>query len=252
MDARTDAIADLLPWDTEHFGVRIARARGARLTADAVAALDAWCAVNRVDCLYCFADPTDAETARQAGRGAFQLVDLRTTMARELTQADRSRETSEERFRRAEQGDAGWLVSLSRQSYRGSRFYFDGRFGADRCDLLYEIWILKCLRDPAQVVWLAHDQGRALGYIACQCDAPAQVGSIALVAVDPASRGAGVGRGLVEQAVTHFAGLGMARVRVVTQARNVSALRAYERSGFLMDELRLTYHKWYSPPGRSP
>jgi hypothetical protein len=53
MDARTDAIVDLLPWDAEHFGVRIARARGTRLTADAVAALDAWCAVNRVDCLYC-------------------------------------------------------------------------------------------------------------------------------------------------------------------------------------------------------
>ena len=53
-----------LSWDSEFFGLRIARLDGARLHPDEVEKIDRWCIAERIDCLYFLARRrTDAGAA---------------------------------------------------------------------------------------------------------------------------------------------------------------------------------------------
>jgi ribosomal protein S18 acetylase RimI-like enzyme len=56
---------------------------------------------------------------------------------------------------------------------------------------------------------------------------------ITQVVVDPASRRRGVGRGLVDAALTAVGALGFARMSLLVSATNTRALRLYESLGFL-------------------
>jgi ribosomal protein S18 acetylase RimI-like enzyme len=242
---------ELLPWDTEHFGVTIARARTPRLTAEATARIDAWCRERGVACLYFSCEPGDRDSVRAAEAGRFQLVDMKTTFFRALP-AGAPVAARPAGPRRAVAADADWVASLARASFVDSRFYFDGGFELERCHRLYERWARKAMGDPAQAVWLAQADGRPSGFVTCEVDAAARVGSIGLIAAAPEWRGRGVGDELVGCAVGHFAGAGMNAVRVVTQARNLKAVRLYERCGFVVEDLRLVYHRWYgTPEGRA-
>ena len=243
------ADCERLPWDSEHFGIRIARARSPRLTEELSTRIDAWCRENGVDCLYFSCDPGDRESVRLAERDRFRFVDLRTTFFRPLTGAPTG---ARDRSRLATAADAAWVVQLARGSFEDTRFYFDGGFERERCDLLYEIWARKALADETQAVWLGQLDGQSSGFVTCQRDASTGVGSIGLIAVAPDFRGRGVGDDLVTCAASHLGETGMTGVRVVTQARNVRALRLYERSGFLVESIRLTYHKWYDTSKERP
>ena len=44
---------EMLPWDSEFFGLRIARVRGEMLSDELARNVNAWCAEHRVRCLYC-------------------------------------------------------------------------------------------------------------------------------------------------------------------------------------------------------
>jgi dTDP-4-amino-4,6-dideoxy-D-galactose acyltransferase len=70
-------------------------------------------------------------------------------------------------------------------------------------------------------------------------------GSIGLIGVAPDAQGQGLGRSLVEGAVVWARDRGLERVTVVTQARNVAALRTFEACGFRTDDVGLWFHKWY-------
>ena len=72
---------EFLPWDSEFFGVRIGRVRGCRLTSESAAEVCAWVNAHAIDCLYFVADPADSATLRLAPRFAFDLIDLRVTLA---------------------------------------------------------------------------------------------------------------------------------------------------------------------------
>jgi len=55
----------------------------------------------------------------------------------------------------------------------------------------------------------------------------------------------GVGRALLDRSLSWFRGNNAASVTVVTQGRNVAALRAYERAGFTTRSVEFWYHKWF-------
>jgi dTDP-4-amino-4,6-dideoxy-D-galactose acyltransferase len=252
MTAATNGDCELLPWDSEHFGVTIARANAPRLTAASSAQIDAWCRESSVACLYFSCDAGDRESVRLAELGRFRLVDMKTTFFRALPAGAPAFAAREDRTRRAVAADADWVAGLARTSFGDSRFYFDGNFDLERCHLLYERWARKAMGDEAQTVWVAQTDGRPSGFVTCPVDAATRVGSIGLIAVAPDFRGRSVGDDLVGRAVSHFGAIGMAGVRVVTQARNLKAVRLYERCGFLVEDLRLVYHKWYRTPEGSP
>ena len=113
-------------------------------------------------------------------------------------------------------------------------------------------WIRKECEGGAQKVFVAvSPEDRAIGYVTCHQEASGARGQIGLIAVDRKASGRGVGSCLILAGLEWFASAGAGEVRVVTQGNNLSALRLYERQGFVARELQLWFHKWYPTVNRA-
>lgn len=224
------APCELLEWDTQFFGRRIARATARTLTPPELEAVDRWCAEHRVDCLYWLSKD-------EVMVDGFVKVDERVTMEA-ATGGDGAAGV---RPWRPE--DLAALKAIAASAHRDTRFYHDGRFPKEQCDALYATWIERSCQGWAEAVFVAEAQGRAAGYISCHSG---REGKIGLVGVGEAARGRGLGGALVRGALRWFADGGMARASVVTQGRNDGAKRLYEKCGFKVRTVEHWYHRWFS------
>jgi dTDP-4-amino-4,6-dideoxy-D-galactose acyltransferase len=231
-----------LPWDSAFFGVAIARVNGAALDEARAAAVDAWCARERVACVYFLAGAEDAATARCAAGHGFSLVDVR--MEFEWKGAAGAMAAG---VREATAADVPALEAMARSSFTDSRFYVDGHFPRAKCDDLYARWIRESCRPGglADSVLVAEQGGVPAAFITCMREGDGNVGRIGLVGVDARWRGRGLGQTIVRAAQGWFKDHGVQAVRVVTQGRNIASQRLYQRRGFLTHTVGLYFHKWY-------
>jgi dTDP-4-amino-4,6-dideoxy-D-galactose acyltransferase len=233
------SLCQLLDWDTDFFGFRIARVQAKRLTdADLPAILD-WCAAQQIRCLYLLASSTDRQTARIAAEHHFRFADIRTTLESAIAQIPEPAPG----IHIATPEDIHSLAAIARVSHTDSRFYGDPGFPRAKCDLLYETWIGKSIQGGyAKSVLVAEHDSKAAGYITC--DWTGDTGQIGLIAVADWARGMGIGGALVNSSLRLFHEEGVKRVSVVTQGCNISAQRLYQRCGFLTSSVEIWYHAW--------
>lgn len=233
---------EFLPWDSEFFGVRIARLKKSGLqSGDLEATLD-WCRRERIACLYLLAESADLQTVRLAEDNGFRMTDQRMTFARSLD-AETS-PAAENSIRPSLESDIPALAAIARRSHRDSRFSCDPRFSPSRCGDLYAVWIERSCMGWAQRVLVAAVEGEPAGYCSCHLT-PTRTGSIGLFAVAPEWQGRGLGLRLVSSALTYFRSNQATRVTVVTQGRNLAAQRLYQRTGFVTEAVEIWYHKWF-------
>jgi dTDP-4-amino-4,6-dideoxy-D-galactose acyltransferase len=233
----------LLEWDTDFFGRRIAQLNAQRLDPSTMAAALAWCADQQIDGLYLLCDAADTPSIRQAEINAFQLMDLRHTLAWQGGSAESDIEPAADTRPVAAQDIVG-LAAIARVSHRDSRFYADPQFAPEQCDALYAAWIEQSCAGYADVVLVAGPVGAPTGYISCHRAAPSS-GKIGLLAVAAAARGRGLGVQLIRAAQRWFAEHELQDVTVVTQGRNLPAQRLYQRCGFVTRSQQLWYHAWF-------
>jgi len=233
---------EFLDWDSRHFHLKIGRVRPGDRSDDAVVRVETWRTKMEVDCLYLFVPVECGAGIRFAERLAFQLVDIRVTLERGPSR-ERHGDSAQVRPYRA--GDLTELSILAGRLHRDSRFFRDTRFSPERSQRLFELWLEKACASPAHFVLVVERHGRPVAYIACERRSR-QLGQIQLIAVDESVQRQGAGGALVEAAIERLTQEGATRVMVITQARNVAALRLYQRHGFLTTNHELCYH-WWSP-----
>ncbi len=139
------APGEVLPWDSEFFGVRVARAGSARLSRDASDRLLEWCAAERVELLYFLADPLP-ETIGEAERSGFGLMDVRIEL--NVPAAQLAKAPADDAVRPARPDDLQQLRSLAREAHRDSRFFADRRIPQDRAADLFRTVARAGLRRP--------------------------------------------------------------------------------------------------------
>jgi ribosomal protein S18 acetylase RimI-like enzyme len=234
---------ELLEWDTDFFGFRIARVLGDRLGKARARAIERWCFGNKVRCLYFEARADDQETVRTASSFGYDLVDHPVILTRPL---DHESAGEVEGTRTAVKDDLPALTAIARASFSTSRYYFDPRFTSEQCDRLYAEWVRASVRGWADRVIAAIDtRGEAVGFVTCHLDPSKDEGRIGLIGVAEKSRGTGQGRRLVGAALRWMLEQGASMATVRTQARNTAAVRAYEHSGFRVRGFSLFYHRWF-------
>jgi dTDP-4-amino-4,6-dideoxy-D-galactose acyltransferase len=243
------SLCEELPWDSQFFGLSIARAVPSRLDAATRDAVLDWCRSHRVDCLYFLGAPDDTETIQQLDAGGFQLVGVRVTLARP---AESGRGEVRGHVRPAAAGDIPALRDIASSAHRDTRFHADSRFDAARSDELYATWIENSVRGYADRVLVAERDDAPVGYVTLHADAPnAETGTagrtarIGLFAVHGQYRNQGVGRDLLRSAAQALASAGVTVTSVVTAGRNVAALRLYKSEGFNTIDVALWYHRWF-------
>jgi dTDP-4-amino-4,6-dideoxy-D-galactose acyltransferase len=236
---------ELLDWDSDFFGCRIARVVGGQLNeSGAREALD-WCRHQRIDCLYFLTDAADLESIAAAENHGFGLKDVRVTYKRRLSLIANEPLVAPPsvHMRAARLDDLEALEPLCEGSYTESRFYSDRRFSKQSVSLMYKIWVRKSVQGAADWVWVLEWNKRPAGFITCHLSGD-RTGQVQLTALHPDLRGKGIGRHLYETALRWFADQGVETVIYVTQARNIPAQRLIQRLGFLSDSTQLWYHKW--------
>lgn len=96
--------------------------------------------------------------------------------------------------------------------------------------------------DPGHAVWLAEDDGRTMGLAAtCPPSAPFHegLGQVSYLYIDPAHRGHGLGRRMLDTALTHLRGSGFPGAALAVVRQNHPARRFYRRLGGI-ETLRFT------------
>jgi dTDP-4-amino-4,6-dideoxy-D-galactose acyltransferase len=217
-----DPVCTYLEWDSQFFQRRIARLNRHRLDQATMAECAHWCRQHRID----------------------HLTDIRVTLERVVIPEDFAA-NSFDGFRHAREDDLRALRTIARTSHHDTRFYFDGHFEQEKCDLLYATWIENSFRGFAQAVLVAEADGEPAAYLTCHLND--QASQIGLVGVGEGHRGKGLATKLVRAFLSWSREQGARRALVVTQGRNLPAQRLYQRNGFITSSVDLWYHRWFAP-----
>jgi len=238
----SEQLCELLQWDSDFFGLRIARVAVGRLDRERAADVIAWCRKQQIDCLYFLCAPDDDGSVATAETHGFHLVDVRVELNWRV-QALSGEALAEVRL--YQEPDLAALQQIAETAYGDTRFFYDRHFGRERAAALYREWVAKSVRDDATAVLVIPHQGAVSGFITCQAPKPPLVGRIGLVGVRADARGYGLGRKLLRAAQYYFHERGAHEVFVTTQGRNLAAQRLYQANGFRTHAVNLWYHKWF-------
>lgn len=225
-------IPEMLEWDTEFWGLRVARANGVPFDNS----LSQWAVDNTVGLMCLLVDADRPEQAQKAEEQGYRYMDTRVTLERQTASFG-----SGARLARIE--DLAVLMKIAHSSHRITRFYADSRLPDERCDELYEEWIRRSFAGWADIVLVSDRDDKAVGYITVHLNG--ETASIGLIAVAEDARNKGVGAELVSSAVNWSKGQGAKKMSVVTQGRNVDAQRLFQRCGFQTTQTQLWFHRWY-------
>jgi len=238
------ALVKKLDWDSEFFGVPIARVIPGSLDEAMIRKIDEECVNSYIACLYALVDGENSATVHALESHAFQLMDIRVTLTRKITEDQHAAPVNDVVIRPSNKKDIDALRAIARVSHVDSRYYADPNFARSRCDDLYALWIEKSCHDYADIVLVAECDGKPVGYITGDANED-RVGQIGLFAVDAAARGRGIGRRLVQESIEWFREQHCDRVDVVTQGCNTRAQQTYQKAGFLTSRVELWFHKWF-------
>lgn len=219
----------MMAWDGDFWGLRVGRAT--RLDG-----LAEWAVENTVGLMCLLIDADKPEEAQKAEEQGYRFMDVRVTL--EMTTKPRQ---SWARLARAE--DTSRLQAIAREAFHLTRFYADPSLDDSRCDDLYAEWTRSLCAGGASVVLVVEKEEVPVGYITVDLDGDQS--EIGLVAVASDYRGQHLGTLLVNSAMDWAYSHDAKTMTVVTQGRNIGALRTFEGCGFRVSNTSLWFHRRY-------
>ncbi len=137
------------------------------------------------------------------------------------------------------------LEALAIESGAYSRFKIDENFKSNEFIKLYQRWISLSIDGKlAFDIIIATDKDESIiGFVTLNKKSESTV-VIGLIAVSGAHRRKGIGKKLLQCAITNCYELGYKEIQVVTQIKNLNAIELYKNLGFEIKEKTFVYHYW--------
>jgi ribosomal protein S18 acetylase RimI-like enzyme len=136
--------------------------------------------------------------------------------------------------------DAEDCAGIASSVFHSDRFHVDLGIPNSAADKIKENWIRNSVKGRADIVFLVRsDEGKATGFNACMFDG--KTAAIDLIGVDGRHQGKGLGRLLVQSAISHYSGKARC-LRVGTQSTNEQSIALYKAMGFDLVDTSVTFH----------
>ena len=261
-------VFDYLPWDSQLFGMPMAKIdlyvssddyrEALSIASQLLTRAGEVSAESRIKHLACKVDTLDIPCLHALERGAFRLMDTLTVLSvqPDLVSTDVTEGGTDLRLREIREEDLPALSALSRTAFTTTsdvltRFTNDALL-TDRAGDLYAQWLENSYGgDQADIVFVAEVDGRPIGFITCRLSSAEadhllgkRVGSIPLNAVDPGFRRKGVYTRLVKTAIDWFREQGADYVEIRTQLHTLGTHRTWQRlNGKLVSSYHVL-HQW--------
>lgn len=124
-----------------------------------------------------------------------------------------------------------------------SRFNLDKNFPSNSFEQLYRTWIHKSVsKEIADDILVYYEKDTLAGIVTVS--SKNSVGNIGLFGIEESMRGKGIGKALLNAAISYFSDKKCTRAQVITQAKNDAACGLYEKCGFTVIEKKYCYHIW--------
>lgn len=236
---------NILSWDTEFFGIKVASITPNRLSPTRLGLIVDSLRRQDVSLVYWPADPADDESQDAAKKFEGFLADRKTTYSIDLND---SIQVLAPAFKNDIEEYTGTiacpeLINLAIDSGIYSRFRLDQHFPPGTYEELYKIWISRSVdKSVADAVFVARYKERIVAMVTVYCKD--QIGVIGLIAVDEAMRGKNMGRDLIATAHNWYLASGCTKGLVTTQGMNQAACKLYERCGYTVEQTHNYYHFW--------
>ncbi len=231
----------LLEWDSNAFGFAVARMEA---LSDPISELPPLCAALReagVRLAYWEAPVGDADSRRAAESNGGRLVSSRVEFHNDLNAPQ-----LQHSFRTLSQPNSSQLAALETLALASgwsSRFALDPDFPSQLFEQLYHKWLENSLNGSIADAILVAGEGDMIDAMVT-VSAKAGIGQIGLFSVSVASRGKGVGKKLLNDALAWFTHNGCSTATVATQGENAAAIALYQSCGFSVRTHNDAFHFW--------
>lgn len=229
-------LIEYLPWDTDFFGVPIARVDLVGADAERLRRIDAEARAEGVACLYGTLEPVDEATSYLAQSFGHRLVEVGITYER--PPGPLPAPPSASRVRPGTPDDVPGLEPAIRTMAAWSRFATDPHFGAEAALRMHRAWVDRAARDgDERALYVAYDDAGLTG-LGTFTRSP--VPHIDIVGVTRPGTGAA---DALMAAMVEWAGECHTEAGAAA-ARNIAVLRWLDRNGFRACRTRYTFHCW--------
>ena len=232
----------ILDWDSDFFGLRVARISEPRLTARELSVLLLELKRSHTRLVYWPSDrKVDGDVIKKLHG---HLADVKTTFAIDFGTLDLDQCVATDIVEIYTQSmPMAGIVDLAIQSGEQSRYATDPNIPREKFVDLYTIWIKRSLKkEIAAEVMIIPGDDRVRGMITL--GEKNGRGDIGLIAVDRDSRGKRYGEKLVRAAQRWFVDNGYELGQVVTQGKNIPACNLYKKCGYHVETVEFFYHFW--------
>lgn len=236
-------VFQILDWDSNFFKYKVARINALNLSSNELTNLLSKLSLLKVKLAYWFIDPKDKISNEAAKSNNGFLADDKITYIINLSSDPPKRIDCPKIQSYLYKPLNKNLLSLALQSGFYSRYRQDKKFVRNEFCRLYTTWIKRSLNGEIAadvIVYVDNDIEKGLVTL----EKKDNYGSIGLLAVDKKYRGKSVGKQLINAAFEKFKEIGIRKVKVTTQKKNVIACKFYEKIGFAFDNVQNIYHFW--------
>lgn len=236
------SLLEPMPWDSEFFGLTMARTRLDDATPELLEAIDEEARSLGVDCLVGELDPTTSSAAMLVQTRGHLLVEIGISFDRAALEfVPPPRDGS---VRRGNPEDIPRLGPLVDGLVRWSRFAVDPRFGPVAARRMVTAWIERAAYDEDDrfLLLVAEDpRGQLVGLMTAKAEPVPCTDLVSVI-----EGGSGAAQHMMTTAF-EWADADGAYTAGVAAARNLASMRYCELLGFRTVSTRYLFHRWYTP-----
>lgn len=233
-----------LEWDSSFFKINIAILNQNYLNSKIVRELNNFVLKENITLVQYLCDCNDFNSIILAQLNEFYFTDIRLTYEKDVKGLIDTDIPAPYSFNIADKKHISVLKEISKFLYKDSRYYFDSNFSKTKIDEFYEGWLEKAVLglfdDECHCIFFNNSP---VGFCTIRYNS-LENATIGLFGISEEHQKKGLAKNLLSHVNNILSDKGINKISVVTQGRNISAQRAYQKAGFYSKATQLWYHKW--------